>query len=67
MSIVKIPTPANIDDTNEPATKKQREEADKAADALIASFDWGNTAEGPKFWEAVYDRLAQIAEDGVLK
>lgn len=38
----------------------------EAAYSLLDNMPWGETAEGFAFWESVYDRLVQIAADGVL-
>ena len=44
----------------------EREAASQAASQLITGFDWSKTKEGHGYWQTVYQRLRQIAEDGEL-
>jgi hypothetical protein len=44
-----------------PALKKYTKEAQRLADDLFNAFYWGNAAEGFDFWQAVHQRLTQIA------
>ena len=69
--ITKIVVPAySQDDNSIPLTKAQMKNCRKMADLLIDpqfTFDWEYTAEGPLFWESVYERLAAIAGGETLK
>lgn len=39
------------------------DEARAAADALLNAFEWSETYEGRDFWNSVYLRLSQIANE----
>lgn len=67
MAIKRIPAPEYGDVAVSHATSHQKARAQDAANALVEGFDWTETAEGNEFWDGVYERLIQIAEDGVLK
>lgn len=53
---VKAPDPKYI-----MATAAQRIDAHRAAIALMNGFDWSDSYEGHDFWNAVKERLANIA------
>jgi len=40
--------------------------AHTAADKLHSAFTWGDSKEGDKFWQDIFDRLMQIADNGKL-
>lgn len=65
--IVKIVAPYAQQAKTIYASSTQREAAQTAANSLITTFDWEDTAEGSDFWSSVYERLEQIAETGQLK
>lgn len=66
--VYRIPAPTYDGPKKFPkATEAERKKAEAAANALIAAFEWKDTAEGEPFWNAVHARLSQIAADGVLK
>ena len=53
-----------------PLTKAQMKNCRKIVDLLVDpqfTFDWEDAAEGPLFWESVYERLAAIAGGETLK
>ena len=39
----------------------------KAADTIAKDFEWKDTVEGIEFWDSIFSRLRQIAENGELK
>lgn len=45
----------------------KRIECEKAAHLIFTAFCWDGTAEGGRFWEAVYNRLNDIALGAPLK
>jgi hypothetical protein len=69
MSIVKIPAPENleVEEASTGLADEQREAAAETARSLLFAFAWLDSAEGQAFWDGVYNRLSQIAEDGQLK
>lgn len=66
MAIVKI-VPPNPRAPSVMTPSDLRPNAKKAAEALGMAFDWEESTEGAKFWQSVYDRLNQIAQDGELR
>lgn len=65
-SRIKIPAPNDPPEPKEkpPMTDMQLKNVSKAATALFDAFDWSETPEGYLFWDAVNQRLWQIAETG---
>lgn len=67
MAIHKIGNPDYESNSDVILSAARREEVEEIANNLFTAFDWDATAEGREFWDDVWQRLLQIATDGVLK
>lgn len=53
--------------TDNGLTAGERDSCRAAAESLMNAFDWEWAAEGPHFWNDIYDRLLAISEGAPLK
>ena len=58
--------PAKVIATNR-LSARQRQSCANAAAELMRGFNWDESAESEDFWNAVYDRLFEIANGAPLK